>query len=284
MNKIACNLCGSKRHVLIAEITHKPEGETDFGIPLAEYRRLVYQCQTCSVYLNVHDSITPGFYDKRYNEATYDGDIHDKYNEIRTLPFHKSDNKQRVPRIVDFINRMGFTNTEMNVLDIGSGLCVFCGELRDLGFRCWCIDPDVTAVEHAVRNVKVDGAHVGTIDSFPFNQMFDFITFNKVLEHVCNPTQLLERARDYLSNQGIVYIELPNGNSALEYGNVLEREEFFIEHLTIFNEESLKFMASKAGFDYLLVESIHEPSDKFTIYGFLVPRDSGIRHQTQLAK
>lgn len=266
-----CYLCDSANLTLIADIKQKPEGETDFGIPPEDYRRLIYQCQDCSVYCNVHNYITEGFYAGRYNEATYNRQIHDKYREIRNLPRERSDNKHRVERVANFIDRLGLPREQVRILDVGSGLGVFPAELKDLGFSCYCIDPDAAAIEHALQNVKVDGAHVGTLDDFESEQKFDLITFNKVLEHVKEPLRYLKKAKDFLTDRGIIYVELPDSDGARQHGDAAERQEFSIEHCTIFNKASLIFLAQEAGFDCLEVTSIHEPSDKFTVYGFLKP-------------
>lgn len=264
-----CYLCGSQRLTLLADIRQKPEGETDFGIPPDNYQRSIYQCENCSVYCNIHNHITDEFYTRRYNEATYSSRLYDKCQEIRNLPRERSDNKQRVERIANFIDRLGLPYNQVSVLDVGSGLCVFLAELKDMGFRCYCIDPDSAAVEHALQNVEVDSAHIGTLDDFEAEQKFNLISFNKVLEHLGKPVRYLTQARDFLASQGIVYIELPDGESALACGNTVDRQEFNMAHLTIFNEASLKFLAQASGFNCLEVGRIHEPSDKFTIYGFL---------------
>lgn len=264
--KTVCRLCSSSNCVLIADIRQKPEGETDFGI--RDYQRRVYQCHDCSVYFNVHDYIKPEFYAGRYNKASYNN-IFNKYKEIRSLPFDKSDNKQRVQRVVGFIDCLELPHEQVQILDVGSGLCVFLGELKDRGFQCYCIDPDAVAIEHALQNVQVDGAYVGTLDNLGSEQKFDIISFNKVLEHTNKPLELLKKARGFLTSRGIVYIELPDGDGALVYGDAVDREEFYIEHFTIFNEESLEFLIQRAGFKCLEAKSICEPSGKFTIYGFL---------------
>ena len=42
-----CYLCGSPDMALIEEIRQRPAGETDFGIPPDDYRRLILRCQNC---------------------------------------------------------------------------------------------------------------------------------------------------------------------------------------------------------------------------------------------
>jgi SAM-dependent methyltransferase len=267
-----CYLCGSPDMTICATITSRPAGETDFGIPAGGYRRLVMQCQECSVYCNVHGYIPDDFYRGRYNRDTYQQQIVQKYRQIRALPREKSDNKHRAARVAAFMDGLGKPRGEISVLDVGSGLGVFPAELKDMGFNCYAIDPDPNATEHAIKNIGLNGAHTGTLDDFEADRRFDLVSFNKVLEHVKKPVPYLKKSRDFLSERGAVYVELPDGDAALEHGTIVDREEFYIEHFTVFNHDSLVFLAGEAGFDCLEVKGIHEPSDKYTIYGFLGPK------------
>ncbi len=55
----------------------------------------------------------------------------------------------------------------------------------------------------------------------------------------------------------------------LKIGNAVDREEFYIEHFTIFTLDSMKFLAGSANFNIFDLQQIHEPSDKYTIYSIL---------------
>ena len=81
--------------------------------------------------------------------------------------------------------------------------------------------------------------------------------------------EILKKSKDYLKPDGFVYVELPDGDNALKSEGVINREEFFIDHKTIFTKQSVHFLAERAGFNILNIHNIHEPIDKFTIYGFL---------------
>ena len=271
-NKKNCYLCGAMNSTFIAKVDKKPERENDFGILPENYLRFIYKCRDCSVYFNLHENIEDGFYADAYNKAVYNHKLLDKYTQIINLPEEKSDNRQRVQRIVQFCDQMGLSYRNVKVLDIGSGLCVFLGVLKEFGFLCHCFDPDPIAVDHAVSNVKIKG-YTGTLDDFEPEEKFDIVTFNKVLEHVNDPIGMLKKAKNMLTKSGVVYVELPDGDSALKHGNAVEREEFYIEHLMVFNKDSIEYLSRKTGYDILKVESIHEPSDKFTIYAFLKPED-----------
>jgi 2-polyprenyl-3-methyl-5-hydroxy-6-metoxy-1,4-benzoquinol methylase len=268
MSKHTCYLCESNDSILIADLRQKPAGETDFQIPVGQYQRAIYQCQNCSVYFSVHRHLTSGFYEGSYNAATYQHSLREKYMKIRNLSFERSDNKQRVRRLTNFYDERGISYSKVHVLDVGSGLCVFGGELKDLGFTCSVIDPDPLAAQHAIENAHINGAHTGTLADFATEFCFDLISFNKVLEHVPDPVVTLQQAIPFLSNDGVVYIEVPDGEHALQNGAVIDREEFYIEHFTVFTAHSLKHLTETAGLRPIKYAAIHEPSDKYTLYGF----------------
>ena len=270
-NSNICFLCGLNisKSKFIHEITRKPKNETDFGIDPENYSRRIYQCRECDVYCNIHNMLPKNLYDSNYNKATYQSKMLYNYNKILNMDASKSDNKQRVKRVLDFLEKNHIKPSQASILDVGSGLCVFLGEMQKHIMYRACIDPDKASVEHAIKNALVDKAFNGTLLEFKSNRKYNLISFNKVLEHVDNPVDILKKSKDYLKTDGFVYIELPNGDSALKSEGVINREEFFIDHKTIFTKKSIGFLANKAGFTFVNLNNIHEPSDKFTIYGFL---------------
>lgn len=268
-NQYHCYLCGSTEHREIARLNQKPEGETDYGIPLSQYHRVITQCLHCQVYTNQHDLLSSVMYEGDYNASIALGNIRERYDKVMKLPPEKSDNRQRVRRITDFLQLKTQALNDCDVLDVGSGTCVFLGALQETGPRCACIDPDTKAIAHAKEYVGIPLAHCGTLENFPYENKFDLITFNKVLEHVKDPVSMLKESGRLLKKDGCVYVELPEGSRAEQQDIVAKRQEFFVEHYTIFNEASFQELATKSGFESLSVNVITEPSGKLTIYGFL---------------
>ncbi len=265
-----CYVCGSTKYSLISSLTHKPAGETDYGVPPDQYYRDICQCQVCHVFFNKHQLIPEDFYQGQYNASITLGNLQERYLKIMSLPIEKSDNKQRVSRIVTFLSEKRKKDIkQIRALDVGSGTCVFLGELKKHGVYTACVDPDPQAARHALDTVKVEEAYTGSLEDVPTGNNYDLITYNKVLEHVKEPVALLQQAKQYLSTDGIVYVELPHGTPGVKAGIEQERQEFFMEHYTIFNEPSFQYLVSQAGFQSLAIETIEEPSGKFTIYGFM---------------
>lgn len=264
-----CFLCGGQNFTLIEAITSRPVRETDFKIPSNTYFREIKKCIDCGIYNNFHDFDFSELYTGVYNESTYQNNIVDKYNKIMELPFDKSDNKQRVKRILDFLLRNNIDAQTQSVLDIGSGLCVFLGALKGYVKRTVALDPDKLSTVHAKETAKVDGIIHGLMGQVEINENFDLITLNKVLEHVIDPVSLLTSTSNHLNPNGIIYIELPDGKSALENNLAFDREEFFIEHYTIFDSISIQNLTKRSQLEIIELGAIHEPSDKYTLYAFL---------------
>lgn len=255
----------------LAEITKKPEVEVDYSIPPKKYFRTVYQCNDCEAYNNIHNMIDEGtFYTGSYNTAIDADKLKTRFDRIISLPPSSSDNVSRVDRIVEFLKGAGFTFQNNIALDVGSGTCVFLYEfLKRTGFTGHCIDPDPNAIKHALENVGVSEAFCGDLFHFKTKISYNLITFNKVLEHVSNPVDMLKIASELLLENGIIYIELPEGDRIVNENKIKYRAEFAVEHFTVFNSKSIFELSKRAGLKVIQSDVITDPSGKYTIYAFL---------------
>lgn len=270
MKKVVCNLCASEQVVLLEEITKKPTVETDYGITDDAYYRQVFKCSNCGVFFNHHTLIDlKTFYLGTYNHSINQNNFLGRFKRIINLPPEQSDNVGRVNRVVAFLQDHFENVADVKALDVGSGTCVFLHELKKYVNHTYCVDPDPTAVNHAKVEVGVSDAFQGGISDMDDSLKFDLITFNKVLEHVEDPIEQLNEAKNRLTDQGIIYVELPEGMKIYENGQIAQRAEFAVEHLTVFTDQSIRYLASEAGLQTLVSESITDPSGKYTIYSFL---------------
>jgi len=271
-----CLFCGSPKHTLVFTYDAPPVGETIFPLREGEiYHREIWQCRRCGHFTNRHQLDLKSLYEKGYVDATYS---HDKFlrtfEKIMALPPERSDNFQRVQRVVRYLGekrgkeREGGFFSAPTLLDVGSGLCVFPARMKEQGWECTALDPDPRAADHARRHIGVHaicGNFLSTAE-LPFS---DLITFNKVLEHVENPIAMLRKSLAHLRARGVVYVELPDGEAAATEG--AGREEFFIEHFHVFSMSSFCLLARQAGFSVAHIERVREPSTKFTLCAFLRP-------------
>jgi 2-polyprenyl-3-methyl-5-hydroxy-6-metoxy-1,4-benzoquinol methylase len=227
------------------------------------------------VYYNTPNLLGAMFYRGAYHEAGHGKDLRARYQRIMALPPEDSDNRQRVRRILRFLREHGSLSAGSRILDVGSGLAVFAAEMGRAGLRCSCIDPDPSAIAHARTVTGVEHAHVGTLDDYRPRFPFDLVTLNKVLEHVLTPVQMLARARELLSADGVIYLEVPDGDGALRCASPVERGEFHAEHCTIFTKSALEYLIRRAGLRCLEASAINDPSGKCTLYAFCASAPSG---------
>jgi SAM-dependent methyltransferase len=261
-----CPLCSAQPLEALFRYDSPPPGETRFELPEgAAYHREFRRCRSCGHQVSVHQLDLSSLYSGVYVDATYGDRMHATYERIMALPLEASDNLHRVERIDAWWNRNSRT-----VLDVGSGLAVFPARMKQRGWEATALDPDPRAADHArevgVLAVCADFMHADELGEF------DLVTFNKVLEHVPDPVAMLERSRSFLRSGGAVYVEVPDGELAAGDPEGPNREEFFIEHLFAFSMASLCLLADRAGFIVRTAERLREPSGKYTLYAFLVPR------------
>jgi len=266
-------ICGEQTFERVFAYTEPPEGEVRFDFGAAPYRREIWRCKHCGHFLSVHDLDMSGLYSGQYVNSTYGSGLKAAFDRVNALPAERSDNTGRVEGVTSFVSRhfatrmaSGFVPT---VLDIGSGLCVFLYRLHRLtGWPCTALDPDARAVEHAKKEAGVQAVCADFMHADALGK-FDVISLNKVVEHVLDPVAMLARCRQHLQPGGLVYVEVPDGEAAMTEG--FGREEFFIDHHHVFSARSLRILALKAGFDVAAIESLREPSSKFTLRCFLTP-------------
>tara|TARA_B100001093_G_scaffold13111_1_gene12149 strand:+ start:300 stop:1109 length:810 start_codon:yes stop_codon:yes gene_type:complete len=261
-----CRFCKSNK-VLIKQFNRPPKGETNFGF--LPYNRSLWQCTGCQHITNKHNfNIDTNFYKKTYQRTTYKEKARSRFTDLMSLPREQSDNRQRVNFIDNFWNDTQ-PNKEKSCLDIGSGLGVFPAVLKELNWDCVAIEPDPEACEIIREQIGIEVLSGDLIECHKIGE-FNLISFNKVLEHIRNPTEMLLQSTLHLKPGGLIYIELPDGETALEKSGP-DREEFFVEHFDAYSRKSLEFLLKSVKFKILTIDQVYEPSGKFTLRAFAMP-------------
>jgi len=260
-------LCGGREFDPVFEYDAPPVGEVRFPLK-GEYRRRMARCRRCGHFVSQHDMDMSGLYSGAYVEATYGADgLRRAFDRITALPPQESDNTGRVARVVEYARGHFGAGKKLSVLDVGSGLCVFLHRLKaETGWRCTALDPDPRAAKHAREVVGVEAISGDFMQMAPQGR-YDLITFNKVLEHVLDPVEMLAKASNWLAPGGAVYIEVPDGEAAQVDGG--GREEFCIDHHHVFSAESTRTLVKRSGFRMLGEERLREPSSKYTLRAFV---------------
>lgn len=266
-NKFKLNvkcICGINKNKILFTYKKKPKNETDFKIKKNKYIRFYRKCLHCSHVFGDHKIDLSNLYDSAYLDSTYnniDG-MKKRFNYIMKLPFKKSDNKQRVKRILDFL-KINSNFIKKTLLDVGAGTGVFAKSFINEKWNVETIEPDIRTVKY-LNDLGIK-SYCQDIRNFNKNRKYNLVTFNKVLEHVENPIELLKSTKKYMTKKSFLYVELPD-MIASKYGK--DREEFFIDHHHVFSISSATFLLEKSGFIVKKIERIVEPSGKFSIYLF----------------
>ena len=248
-----------------------PNGEIAYtiGVP---YKREIWRCPLTGHFRNFHTIQLNDMYSSEYVDATYGEKMQNTFEKIINLPDDKSDNKNRVRRVHQFAKDyfdIQYKNPPKKALDVGSGLCVFLHELKKYGWDVLAMDIDQRQVDHATSIVKIP-AVLGPLENHTAEELglFDLISFNKVLEHIENPVSALSAAKPFLKSDGLLYVELPDGEAAQKDEDAFDREEFFMEHFHVFSTSSFCMLIEQAGFRLKKLDRYRDPSGKYSLAGF----------------
>jgi SAM-dependent methyltransferase len=268
--------CGEMHRHGVFTYVAPPEGETRFDLRGQSYQRSYDRCEICGHFFGRHALDLNALYCGDYVDSTYGGidGMQERLQRILALPPEHSDNIGRVRRVADFAADQFCLSRRL--LDVGAGIGVFPAAMKAQGWRVTAIEPDLRTVKHLCVNVEIEAYAENLLDLTPERLgHFDAVSFNKVLEHVEQPVELLTKGASFLTEGGFIYIELPDAAAADE-GQ--EREEFFVEHHHVFSPVSFAMLAQRAGLSLARLDRMREPSGKFTLAGFLrkVPATAGV--------
>ena len=102
-------------------------------------------------------------------------------------------------------------NKVNSLLDIGAGNGSALPHWLSLGLKVSAMEPDSDGYEYAKRNLQVDVRKLAVGDILPleWKKSFDAIVCLEVIEHLYNPSQLMESIHYTLKDQGIAIISTP---------------------------------------------------------------------------
>jgi 2-polyprenyl-3-methyl-5-hydroxy-6-metoxy-1,4-benzoquinol methylase len=140
-----------------------------------------------------------------------------------------------------------------SIVDVGSGDGSQLVLLSQRGFR-------MTGVERDTKSVSLQGEHTqvleGSAEALPpqlARGSFDAVMFKQVLEHLVDPVGALRNAAQLLKPGGVMFVEVPNNESAIARQSGLSWEHMDApRHINFFTQDTLLATAAGAG---LAVES-----------------------------
>lgn len=267
-----CNLCQSKKTVKQLTIKTRDRFEIASKVNGKNYSRSWYKCNACLVLFNVQklvnkkklQKISKNYFKIDFPNLTPE----QRFKNIINLKNKKSDNYYRVKRVAKFLPK---TKKHSKFLDFGAGLGIFLFKLINLRFKnhnkwsFFSFEPDISNKKLLKKNIAIKNIDKNI---FKKKNYYDFITLNKVLEHIEKPIEFLTKLRSILKDGAVIYIEVPHISGSLKKND----SSLVSLHYNIYSKASLEFISYKLNFDILDLKIITEPSKKKTIFAFMKVR------------
>lgn len=264
MHKIHCYLCGADEpRVLFSQQGHDPYLNLVCST-LNNIERNWVVCNQCGfVYRNpVLNSDELETLYKRYEQdvfASTDPDVY--FDHIVSLPRDVSENWKKIDWLAGILKEQNKEGERPAVLDIGCGggtlLHTLCEHIP-LGDVCG-VELNPAYAKLAARRLNADIRNELYV-SGAFERCFDLIVCTKVLEHVPDPRLFLtEMARD-LSEDGFLFLEVPDVSDM--YKLPPDNERFFIPHIYFFSVNTLDNLLLQTGFSVVETRVLTTPRNR----------------------
>lgn len=178
------------------------------------------------------------------------------------------------PEVVAFIPKNIKT-----ILDVGCGKGNFLKSVKDLtDAETWGIElvPGVVNQDNNINNVII-GKIEDIVSQIP-DSYFDCITFNDVLEHLFDPTQLLIDIKPKLKDNGLLIASIPNVRFIDNIFNLIVKKDWEYKnfgildftHVRFFTQRSMQRMFKNAGYLLISQNGINKnTSFKFKLFNIL---------------
>jgi SAM-dependent methyltransferase len=195
LKKIVCPVCGSDSYKKLGVRGNREYSGAD---PKAEPHIVtdVVCCNTC------------GFI---YTNPEIKGMEHLELEHYRNAEQYRSTSheifRSRLPYLQNF-------KAKGSLLDVGAGKGEFLSEAVKAGYEGEGVEPSEEFCDYAEKTygVKMHPGLLGTCEAVK-GKRYDWITLIHVFEHVEDPNALMEVFKDYLNEDGLLFIEVPNTNS-----------------------------------------------------------------------
>ncbi len=232
-----CNICKEKSF-LEEHYTKAPNRIAD-GYDAETIQQCdieIYHCESCG-HIQIIPMVLPSYY-QEYSMGYFWG-----------ASFTKT-RKQQIERLA------GFAPSCKRFLDIGCGTGQYLSLAQPFFKELYGVEPSKTGA-----NLASEKGFCIINDYFSsclkFEQGFDAISMIEVLEHLENPYPMVSYALMCLNTDGVMLIEVPNGQK-------IYRESLYYnlstDHIQYFTVQSLAALAKHAGAEILCVQEASDPN------------------------
>lgn len=219
----ACPVCGGEEFELLCDVE-----VVDVGVVMS-----TVVCTDCTL---VFRAVRPTFewfeaaWERRVDSAP---GFHDQ-DEVK-----QTNRRQRYNRTADFLE---LVTESRSMLDVGSGPGFGLQVFAERGWTVRGIEPDDGRARIGREELGLDVATMRAEDLGLEPGQLEVITIIHVLEHMRDPDAVIAACAAALKDGGHLYVEVPDAHANINWGDMTH-----IEHLTYFNDWSLRRLAGSHG-------------------------------------
>lgn len=243
-----CIICNSSDCKVLFKEVQDLEYET--------YKAVDYAlCKDCGLIFQTpppEAKLLPGFYPPEYrNYLLVQKSL---FSFLKNLQF-----KNLAKKITKYLCKDANVS-DVKILDIGFGNGQLLLALKTLGYKklYGCDFTDTMFSE--LKNEDIALKAINIEENFPFDESFDLIIMNNVIEHFLNPASVLKKCKEHLNKNGKIILITPNSN-ALEFSVFGKYWAGFHapRHIFLFNSENIQTLSKNLGFKNVLIEPVSDP-------------------------
>ena len=263
-----CPSCNSDSFSLFYSSKYSFIPGLDTGLELK-----VGQCNFCKM------AYIPTYIEESQLEVFYSTFSNYEYTEVNHWP---KDDKLKSNRQFEYLKK--FLSSDSFVVDFGCSLGYTLSLFQNSGFKTLGVETSPTAAEYARDNFNVKVESLFFHDKMVFDHPeVDLFILSHVLEHIWNPKALLQTLKKHLSENGLIYVEIPLLDV---FEDSRDPMPFTLEHVNYFSLDTMKYLLNVSGLrlrDFTLIHNLEGEAPNYTVGGFLIERDSVGEHEKSFA-
>lgn len=120
-----------------------------------------------------------------------------------------------VRKLIKWLQKITDLKPDLKTLDIGAGIGIGMIAMKKSGYEAYGLEPSEIFYNYAIKKTGIDTKQIklGAVEELDYPQdFFDFINFGAVLEHLYNPSEVIEKTMSWLKPGGLMHIHVPNAD------------------------------------------------------------------------
>lgn len=238
-----CPLCGKSDSELISGL-YLESGET------------IQETSVCAGCLFVFRSTSPSY--KWFKECW------SKISNGKLEVFNPNVEEKRKSRYEEYLSWISHYKQDGKLIDIGSAYGTGAKVFRDAGYNVSSLEPENDRANYIRKKLKINCFDTPIQEFSGGDRNWDIVILAHCLEHLDNPSLVLENIASWMSKGAILYIEVPNIWKFVDWNDSL-----FLAHKCNFDAENLRWALENTGFSILEKFTINDIEESGEAVGFL---------------